>query len=68
MDGNWMSDDWKIGDRGYNHYDDFWGEVVSEPDDIGWFDVLQENGTTANLNNVRFIKPDVAKRFGLGQN
>ena len=65
---------WKVGERGFSHYTDQWGNVtaVEGPGDEapcvegwdGWFTVKNDDGTTVLLNAQRFLLPELAIRFG----
>lgn len=64
--------EWAVGERGFSHYTMKWGTVErldtpwgDEPAS-GWFDVRNDDGSRDYLNNVRFIRPAVAKRYGYG--
>jgi hypothetical protein len=58
--------DFAVGDRGFNYYDMKWGTVEQEPSDDGWFKVRHDDGSTAILNDERFVTPAVAKRYNYG--
>lgn len=61
--GFWEDHEFQIGDRGYNHYDLHWGNVIENPDDAGWFSVMQDDGTKKYLNDERFVTSHRAKGF-----
>jgi hypothetical protein len=52
------------GDRVFNYYDRKLGEIISPPDSAGWFDVRQDDGTTAYLNGERICTIEYAMRRG----
>lgn len=47
-----------LGDRVFNYYDRKWGVIATMPGqyDDGWFDLKQDDGTTALLNGERIAK------------
>ena len=57
---------WTKGDRGFSHYTMKWGTVAESPDADDWFYVANDDGTRDWLNEVRFIKPAVAAKYGYG--
>ncbi len=56
--------DFKLGEAGFNYYDMKRGVVDTEPDREGWFRVLHDDGSTAILNDERFVTLEVARRYG----
>ena len=55
---------WEEGQIGFNYYDGLAGTVTRAPDDSGWFTVKHEDGSTALLNNQRFITLATARLYG----
>ena len=43
------------GDRVFNYYDRKPGTITTPPDDVGWFIVTHDDGTTTYLNGVYSI-------------
>lgn len=57
---------WSVGERGFSHYSMKWATVSTEPDEMGWFHVRNDDGTTDLFNAQRFVTPELARRFGYG--